>query len=54
MRDYVAAPDRELGEAITRLIRRPITADEVREVREVQDLIAEFGRAAVAIFAEDA
>jgi hypothetical protein len=53
LRNYVKAPDRALGGSVERIIRRSVTADEIRDVREVDATMVQLGRAAVAIFYDD-
>ncbi len=50
LRSYVKAPDRDLGESVEKIIRRPILDDEIRDVRDVQQIMAELGQSAVAIY----
>lgn len=52
LRSYVASPDRDLGDAVAKIIKRPVTDDEVHEVREVQELMSQFSELAMVIYAE--
>jgi hypothetical protein len=53
LKAYVKAPDRELGEAVERITKRPVTDDDVRDVREVQDMMAELAASAVVVYRDD-
>jgi hypothetical protein len=47
---YMKSPDRALGEAVEKVIDRPVTDDEVRDMRELQELVAEYRTIAVATY----
>jgi hypothetical protein len=50
MKSYLDSPDKALGDAVEKIIKRPIPDDELREVKEVQDLMTQFTSSVVTIY----
>jgi hypothetical protein len=53
MKSYLDSPDKALGDAVEKIIKRPIPDDEIREVKEVQTLMTQFTNSVVTVYRDE-